>query len=117
MEDKHQAGIEEADTDGEWDVLCWEEDDQNVAEDAHLEQQDERDLRQNTVLEAGKVFIKMTNQALKRLKRVFTGSIVVKEGNFSGCRMYGADLDLLRSGVWLNDEVVYAYLELLVRRT
>lgn len=76
--------------------MYWKEDEEDIAEEDHLKQQD---ARANTVLEEGKLFNQMTDSALKRLRSVLTGSSVVEEVNVKGCETLVTNMDRLKPGV------------------
>lgn len=86
----------------------WEEDDDAL---------DERN-RGVTVTKEDSAFAPLTDAALKRLRQTMTDMEYSDHplNKIKGCIITGKDLARLRPGVWLNDEIVNAYLEMLAKR-
>lgn len=105
-----------------FDVVYWEEDGRNDMpwEEKWNEQTMEEKERKVTVVDEKSVYSALTESAVRRLQRIM-GNWRYATGrrqlaNINGCIITDEDLMRLRPGVWLNDEIVNAYLELVGKR-
>lgn len=104
-----------------FDVVYWEEDERGhgLRDERRDEQAMEERKRKVTVVDEGSAYSALTESAVRRLKRIM-GNWRFASGrqlaNINGCIITEEDLIRLRPGVWLNDEIVNAYLELVAKR-
>lgn len=97
------------------DELYWSDE-----EEGWLEGDEALKERMNgvTVTKEGSAFAPLTGIALKRLRKTMSEMEDSDEEitKVNGCVITGKDLARLRPGVWLNDEIVNAYLEMIASR-
>lgn len=70
-----------------------------------------------TVEDERSAYSPLTRSAMARLRHTANAADARKVlVNVGGCRIRGEDLALLTPGTWVNDEIINAYLQLLMRR-
>lgn len=103
-----------------YDEVYWSEDKRDMEEWAENEDETamEERKKKKTVVNEKSMFSALTGSALKRLRRVMSTSERSARplANVNGCIIAGADLARLKPGVWLNDEIVNAYFDMLMAR-
>lgn len=101
-----------------FDEVYWSDEDEDWDEGMDDQAVLERES-QVTVTEEKSVFAPLTDSALKRLRQhmIRAEYSTSKLAKVNGCIITGKDLARLKPHVWLNDEIVNAYMELLGKRT
>lgn len=104
-----------------FNVVYWEKDGRgNMAWEERWDEQAMDEMKRKvTVVNEKSAYSALTGSAVRRLQRIMgnwryaTGRQLA---NINGCIITEEDLMRLRPGIWLNDEIVNAYLELVDKR-